>query len=217
LSESKKLTVNERYYERTLPHWQPEGRDLFLTWRLSGSLPAKLMAALRASKTKELGRRFREYDLELDKASSGPLWLKEARIASVVIAGIKKVEAKGLCRAHAWVVMPNHVHLLLQPLAPLAAITRAVKGSTARQANRLLGRTGEYFWQDESFDHWIRNEEEFAKVKKYISRNPVAAGLVNEESKWPWSSAFGVDCSVGVAQTSVYAGQSKESQEKSTD
>ncbi len=190
---------------------------MFLTWRLSGSLPGKVMAALRASKTKESGKRFREYDSELDKASSGPLWLKEPRIASVVVTGIKNVAAKGLCRAHAWVVMPNHVHLLLQPLAPMAAITKAIKGSTARHANRLLGRTGEYFWQDESFDHWIRDEGEFAKVKKYIERNPVAAGLVNEESKWPWSSAFGVEWSRGVAQTSVCAGQGEETKEKSRD
>ena len=211
------MNGNECYYERTLPHWQPEGRDLFLTWRLSGSLPAKVMAVLRASKTKKLGKRFREYDLELDKASSGPLWLKEPRIASVVVAGIKEVAAKGLCLAYAWVVMPNHVHLLLQPLAPPAAITKAIKGSTARQANRLLGRTGKYFWQDESFDHWIRDEEAFEKVKKYIARNPVVAGLVNEGSKWPWSSVFAADCGGSVAQTSVCGGQSEEIQEKSTD
>jgi putative transposase len=202
-----RVNRNERYYERTLPHWQPEGRDLFLTWRLSGSLPAKIMAALRASKTKELGKRFREYDLELDKASSGPLWLKQPNIALAVVAGIKAVAGKGLCRIHAWVVMPNHVHLLMAPLAPMAAITKAIKGSTARQANLILGRTGEYFWQDESFDHWIRDEGEFSKIKRYIERNPVAAGLVGEESKWPWSS---------VAQTSVCAGQSEESKEKST-
>jgi putative transposase len=175
------------------------------------------MAALRASKTKELGKRFREYDLELDKASSGPLWLKEPRIASVVVESIKAVAERGLCRPHAWVVMPNHVHLLIAPKAPMAAITKAIKGSTARQANRLLGRTGEYFWQDESFDHWIRDEAEFEKVKKYIERNPVAAGLVGEDSKWIWSSAFAVDCGISVAQTSVCAVQSEESQEKSTD
>jgi putative transposase len=217
LNELKKLNRNERYYERTLPHWQPEGRDLFLTWRLSGSLPAKITAALRASKTKELGKRFREYDLELDKASSGPLWLKDPRIASLVVAGMKDIEERALCRVHAWVVMPNHVHLLIAPLAPMGAITKAVKGSTARHANLLLARTGEYFWQDESFDHWIRDEEELEKVKKYIERNPVAAGLVKEESEWPWSSAVAVDCGRRVAQTSVCADQSEESQEKSTD
>jgi putative transposase len=210
-----KLGQKERYYERTLPHWQPEERDLFLTWRLSGSLPAKVMAALRASKTKELGKRFREYDLELDRGSSGPFWLKESRIAAVIVAGVQAAKAKGLCRVHAWVVMPNHVHLLIAPLAPMSAITKAIKGSTARRANLLLGRTGEYFWQDESFDHWIRDDGEFAKVRKYIERNPVAAGLVKEEPEWPWSSAFAVDRSNGVAQTSVCAGA--ENKEKSTD
>jgi putative transposase len=212
-----KLGQREHYYERTLPHWQPEGRDLFLTWRLSGSLPARVEAALRASKTRELGKRFREYDLELDKASSGPLWLKESRIAAVIVAGVQAAEAKGLCRSHAWVVMPNHVHLLIAPLAPMAVITKAIKGSTARRANLLLGRTGEYFWQDESFDHWIRDDGEFAKVRKYIERNPVAAGLVKDESEWPWSSAFAVDRSNRVAQTSVCAGQGTENKEKSTD
>ena len=211
------VSHTKRYYERTLPHWQPEGRDLFLTWRLSGSLPAKVMAALRASKTEELGKRFKEYDLELDKGSSGSLWLKDPRIASIVVASIQTVAEKGFCRTHAWVVMPNHVHLLIAPLAPMAAITKAIKGSTARQANRLLGRTGEYFWQDESFDRWIRDDREFEKVKKYIERNPVAAGLVNEESKWPWSSAFAVGYDKRVAQTSVCASQSEKSKEKSTD
>ena len=175
------------------------------------------MASLRESETKELGKRFREYDLELDKASSGPLWLKQPRVASVVVDGIRGAAAKGLFRTHSWVVMPNHVHLLIAPLAPMAAITKAIKGPTARQANRLLQRTGEYFWQDESFDHWIRDEAEFEKVKKYIERNPVAAGLVNEESRWPWSSAAAIDCSERVAQTSVCAAQGEETKEKSTD
>jgi len=177
------------YYERTLPHWQPEERDLFLTWRLSGSLPAKIMAALRRSKTKEMGKRFREYDAELDRCSSGPLWLKDPQVASLVVEGIQSVAARGLCRTHAWVVMPNHVHLLLEPRAPMAAITKAIKGSTARHANLLLGRTGRYFWQDESFDHWIRDEAEFEKIKTYIEKNPVMAGLVERPEIWPWSSA----------------------------
>ena len=177
------------YYERTLPHWQPEGHELFLTWRLSGTLPAKVMAVLRSSQTKELGKRFREFDRELDRASSGPLWLKNPGIAAVIVEEMKKVADAGLCNLHAWVVMPNHVHVLLEPRAPMATITKAIKGSTARRANRLLGRTGKYFWQDETFDHWIRNGAEFEKVKKYIERTPVVAGLVSNASDWPWSSA----------------------------
>jgi REP element-mobilizing transposase RayT len=182
--------MHERYYERRLPHWQPEGRDLFITFRLSGSLPDDVMAALRGSKTQELGKRFREFDRELDKSISDPLWLKEPRIADVVDAGIRNVAEQGLCRLHTWVVMPNHVHLLLTPLAPIAVTTRAIKGPTARQANLLLGRTGSPFWQDESFDHWIRDEGEFEKVKRYIERNPVVAGLAKMESDWIWSSAW---------------------------
>jgi putative transposase len=177
------------YYERTLPHWQPENRDLFLTWRLSGSLPAKILAALRASKTRERGKRFIEFDRQLDQASAGPLWMKEANIAAVVAKGIRKVQEEDFGQLYAWMVMPNHIHLLMRPSVPMARITRAIKGSTAREANLLLGRTGKYFWQDESFDHWIRNEAEFEKVKKYIERNPAAAGLAKEECEWPWSSA----------------------------
>ena len=177
------------YYERTLPHWQPEGRDLFLTWRLSGSLPAQIMAKLRASKTESMGMRFREYDLELDRGSSGPLWLREPRVASLVVSEIEAVAAKGLCRVYAWVIMPNHVHLLIEPLVPMKLITKAIKGATARRANLLLARTGKYFWQDQCFDHWIRNEAEFQKVKNYIEENPRRAGLVNEREQWPWSSA----------------------------
>ena len=130
-----------------------------------------------------------EFDRQLDKGSSGPLWLKEERVASLVVAAIRNAEERGLCHAHAWVVMANHAHLLIEPFTTIATITRVIKGSTARQANLLLGRTGKYVWQDESFDHWIRNEGEFEKVKSYIERNPVLAGLASHEKEWPWSSA----------------------------
>jgi putative DNA methylase len=186
------------YYERNLPHWQPEGRQLFVTWRLSGSLPAKVMSRLRASKTSELGRRFREFDVELDRGVSGPLWMQETRVAEIVVDGIKGAEQKGMCKVHAWVVMPNHVHLLVEPLATVARITQAIKGRTARNANATLGRIGKMFWQDESFDRWIRNEGEFGKVKDYIERNPVLAGLVERERDWAWSSAGVGNASVDV-------------------
>jgi len=52
-----------------------------------------------------------------------------------------------------------------------------VKGATARAVNKILGRSGKYFWQDESFDHWIRNGAEIERVRTYIERNPVKAGL----------------------------------------
>lgn len=89
----------------------------------------------------------------------------------------------------AWAVMPNHVHLLVLPHVALPQITHWIKGRTAREANRLLGRTGEPFWQDESYDHWVRNEREFQRIVAYIEKNPVLAGLAATAEDWPWSSA----------------------------
>jgi REP element-mobilizing transposase RayT len=87
------------------------------------------------------------------------------------------------------VVTPNHVHLLILPKEALSVITRGLKGSTARQANQLLGRTGQRFWQQESFDRWVRNDREFERIARYIEENPVSAGLVRAAALWPWSSA----------------------------
>jgi hypothetical protein len=55
----------------------------------------------------------------------------------------------------------------------------------------LLGRTGEPFWQAECYDHWVRDEEEFASIRFYIEQNPVKASLVTEAARFPWSSAYG--------------------------
>jgi REP element-mobilizing transposase RayT len=66
---------------------------------------------------------------------------------------------------------------------------RWLKGRTARKANAILGRTGTSFWQDESFDHWVRSEEELQYLIGYIENNPVKAGLVEAPDQWPWSSA----------------------------
>src|SRR4051812_18714666 len=89
----------------------------------------------------------------------------------------------------AWAVMANHVHLLILPKVPVRVIMRWLKGSTARKANLLLGRTGRPFWQDESFDHWVRSGRELDRIVSYIEENPVEAGLVASAELWPWSSA----------------------------
>ena len=86
--------------------------------------------------------------------------------------------------------MVNHVHILIYPESPLPKITKSIKNYSARQANLILGRTGLPFWQDESYDHWVRGPEELTKIVRYIEGNPVAAGLVNRGEDWRWSSAF---------------------------
>ncbi len=68
-------------------------------------------------------------------------------------------------------------------------VTRAIKSYSARKANHILGRTGEPFWQDESYDHWIRKDDEINRIIRYIEWNPVRASLVERIEDWPWSSA----------------------------
>jgi putative DNA methylase len=177
------------YYERNLPHWQPEGRAIFLTWRLSGSLPRKFVKRLRECQRRP-GEQFLAADLELDAAATGPRWLHDPRIAERVEAAIRRGADIGYFVLHAYVVMPNHVHVLLDPLVPLRRITNGIKGASARNANQILGRTGSAFWQDESFDHWIRSDAQLEKVRTYVEQNPVKAGMVAKAEQWQWSSAY---------------------------
>lgn len=94
-----------------------------------------------------------------------------------------------LFELRAWVVMSNHVHVLLFPQASLRRINKAVRGFSARQANQTLGRVGQPFWQHESFDHWVRDRGELERIAGYIEANPVKAGLVECPAHWQWSSA----------------------------
>ncbi len=178
------------YYERNLPHWHPDGKTIFLTWRLYDSLPRSFLRSLKEDPHASAGQRFRKADATLDRAEYGPLWLEDERVAARVMHAIEwGANSLGHYRLHAFVVMANHIHLLIDPIVSLPRITNGLKGVSAREANRILGRVGGRFWQDESFDHWVRNGKEFEKIRTYIERNPVAAGLVAKPEDWPWSSA----------------------------
>jgi len=177
------------YYERNLPHWLPESWHLFVTWRLYGSLPLIVVQRLRTDTEDKKGKRFLRFDRELDRAAYGPQWLREEKIASIVQCEILGTAERGWYLAHSWVIMPNHVHLLLEPKVELKRITQAIKGRSARACNLVLGRKGVPFWQQESFDHVVRTAASFAKISAYIERNPVSAGLAKIPGDWPWSSA----------------------------
>ncbi len=177
------------YYERNLPHWHPAGKTLFVTWRLHGSLPARVWDVLR-KKRMSAGQRYSLVDRELGKARFGPVWLAEPRVARCIVEVLGRGQHElHFFELHAFAVMPNHVHVLLSPYLPLVRITRGIKRAAASRANELLGRTGQRFWQEESFDHWIRSASEFERVKQYIEWNPVKAGLCKRPEDWPWSSA----------------------------
>ena len=157
------------------------GKALFLTWRLHSSLPA----GRAFPGTSE----FEAFDQLLDGMSSGPLYLRMPEIAEIVAGEILRVEG---IRVSAWVILPNHVHLLAEAVseedADWARHLKMIKGRSARRANLILGRTGQPFWQEESFDRWVPDQDEFAKVQRYIERNPVTAGLAESPERFRWSS-----------------------------
>jgi len=177
------------YYERNLPHWHPPGKWIFVTWRLHGSLPREVLDRLNETE-KRLNLRFARAERYLDRANSGPLWLVEPRVAEVVTNCIRHgAEVLSFYRLISFVVMPNHVHLLLDPRTAMKRITGGIKTVSSREANRILGREGQQFWQPESFDHWVRNGAEAEKIRLYIEQNPVKAGLIASAADWRWSSA----------------------------
>jgi len=136
------------------------------------------------------GHAFVAQDRALDRCSSGPLWLRHPRVADLLAHAILIGEnERQYYELGAWVIMPNHVHLLILPKVPVAVLMRWLKGSTARSANRILGRTGQPFWQDESYDHYLRRSSQIGRTAAYIEQNPVSAGLVRCAECWPWSSA----------------------------
>lgn len=189
------------FYRRRLPHWQPAGKSFFVTWRLYGSLPKAVAAGNDGRTIKNGGHASKLDDLlsyedfiatdsELDRAQCGPRWLADPRVEDMVVEALRFSERTlDLYCLSTFVIMPNHVHVLWTPRTPLESITRRLKGFTSLRANRILGRVGQRFWQDESFDHWIRSDADFERIAGYIEDNPVKAGIVRTPQEWKWSSA----------------------------
>ena len=116
-------------------------------------------------------------DRQLDQAKTGPLYLRMEPIATIVCETLLTSVAVKHYQLGAFVIMPNHVHVLVFPMTPPSQLLKSIKGVTAREANKVLGRTGEQFWQHESYDHYVRNDVEREKIVAYIENNSVKAGL----------------------------------------
>jgi REP-associated tyrosine transposase len=129
-------------------------------------------------------------DRILAEASAGPFYLKQPAIAQMVVESIQHRDPAQYL-LHSFVIMPNHVHMLITPKIRPAEIMQSLKRYTARQANKMLGLTGSPFWQDESYDRLVRNDKEFERIAQYIEMNPVHAGLVAHPEQFPWSSNSG--------------------------
>jgi REP element-mobilizing transposase RayT len=129
-------------------------------------------------------------DRILDNARTGPLFLREPNIADLVTQAILDGESRfARYHLHAYVVMANHVHMLVTSHVVATKWLGPLKGFTAHEANRILSRRGTSFWQDESYDHLVRSDTEFGRIHDYIERNPVTAGFVAVAEQFRWSSA----------------------------
>lgn len=145
--------------------------------------------AKRRAEYNEHKRYFSVFDTYLDSVKNGPDWLKIATIATIVKESLHHKDGEEY-NLYAYCVMPNHVHLLLvihQIHRPFYMTLKSIKGFSARRANELLDRTGQPFWQAESYDHIVRSQKEFDNIIAYILNNPVKAGLVDEWNNWPHS------------------------------
>ncbi|HMJ26568.1 MAG TPA: transposase [Pyrinomonadaceae bacterium] len=120
----------------------------------------------------------------------GSCYLKDSRIAKIVQDAVLFFDKEKYLLS-AWVVMPNHVHLVTTPLPGkrLGTIMQSLKSFTANEANKVLERKGT-FWMPDYFDRYIRNEKHFARAIAYVENNPAKAGLCKRPEDWPFSSAW---------------------------
>lgn len=191
----KKIDV----HRKKLPHWRQDGVTYFVTSRLADSIPSASMAqwvAARQSWLHQHGiekaddlatlpeniqriyhREFTKRFHDLLDSGYGSCCLRQADVSKLLAALL--VEGHGVTyELDTWVIMPNHCHALVSPLAAmsLGSITQKWKGGSAREINLLLGKRGR-LWQPEGFDHIVRSEAQFHHYQKYIVENPTKAKL----------------------------------------
>jgi REP element-mobilizing transposase RayT len=193
-----------------LPHVKREGASYFVTFRLADSLPKEVLLGFERDKaerlrrleefskrsgtindseeeiTRDLNRQIERY---LDRGA-GACYLRQPAIAVLVSDALRHFHERRYLLLE-WVVMPNHVHAIVWPMPNhvLSDILKSWKQFTSRRAKRILQIGEESFWQPESYDHWIRDDTEKARIARYIRNNPVVAGLCARPEDWRWGSA----------------------------
>jgi REP element-mobilizing transposase RayT len=196
----------KREYRRHLPHQIPDGVPIFVTWNLKGAIPRAVVDRSRRERARlaneprlpgesDSDRAVRHSkllfalaDRFLDACNDGPSFLREPAAAEILEAAIC-VNSVENCILWAWCIMSNHVHVLFTPKIEFSKLMQSLKGGTSFNLNRLHDEQGRVVWQDESYDHWVRDEEEMHRIIHYIETNPVKARLCAQPSDWPYSSA----------------------------
>ena len=186
-SPAEKTSLRQGVHQRGyLPHLKAEGAVYSVTFRLADSLPASVLDRIEQLPAEERLEKIESYL----NAGQSAAWLAQPALADMFVEVLRKREGEQY-RLHSWVVMPNHVHLVIEPLAShtLSEILQAIKSTSAHRANQILQRSGE-FWQRESYDHLVRDDEDLARCNEYVYMNPVSAGLVVAPEVYLYSSAW---------------------------
>ncbi len=183
-----------------LPHWTQSGATYAITFRLADSLPAQVIESWKhhreeiEQRANSQGRKMtwqerkelhQLYESRIDSMLNtglGACYLNNPEVAEIVQDALKHFHGERY-ELIAWSLMPNHIHAVLRPLGEhhLADIIHSWKSFTAKQANKILGREGQ-FWMEEYYDHLIRDEEDFGHAVMYAISHPERAGLAD----WPW-------------------------------
>jgi len=181
---------------RNLPHWRKDGAVYWITFHLADSLPQEQLRQWKCERDAWCGNHpepWSEADWnEYDERFGGKidLWL-DAGLGSraLVRSDIRDVVKRCLLAfdgirlaVHSAVIMPTHVHALLEPLEgnDISKLLKGIKGASACEANKLLNTSG-MFWFDESYDHIVRSQEQYRRFLNYIANNPIKAGLRSDE------------------------------------
>ncbi|WP_295432840.1 DNA methyltransferase, partial [uncultured Thiodictyon sp.] len=177
-----------------LPHWTCNGAVYHIVFRLADAIPqSKLDQWAEPLSREEAGqqtdqaqqearyRRTKEIDTWLD-SGYGASHLRQPVIAEIVANALKHFDGDRY-RLHAWCVMPNHVHVIVEPLGdnPLSKIIHSWKSFTANAINRRLGLSGA-LWQVDAYNHIIRTQKEYEYQVRYVWHNPDKANIPD----WPW-------------------------------
>jgi REP element-mobilizing transposase RayT len=193
-----------------LPHRKAEGKTYFVTFRLADSLPKEVLESylferedivkraqamgrkLSPAEEKRLSELYNERIESYLDAGHGQCWLNRPQMGGMVAGALRHFDGERY-DLRAWVVMPNHVHAVLTPREKyaLSDILHSWKSFTAHQApkvaqaSRLQIPKAQAFWQRESYDHLIRDDNDLARAIQYTIQNPVKAGLCKKPEDWP--------------------------------
>jgi len=154
-----------------------------VTFRLADSLPPQVVEQLRT--VSDLHIRFKNAETRID-LGVGACVLREPACARIVESALNHFDGERY-RLLAWVIMPNHVHLLIEQIAgwPLDRLIHSWKSFTAKAINRTQGTSGGV-WARDYYDRFVRDGTHFENALAYIQNNPVKAGLVGRPEDWPW-------------------------------